>query len=43
MYCETYEEAKCLEQKVQEEVDLTDCISYFDGCNTCMVSGGVIE
>ena len=26
-----------------QEVDLTDCISYFDGCNTCMVSGGVIE
>jgi len=23
-------------------IDLTDCTSYFDGCNTCMVSGGVI-
>lgn len=23
-------------------VDLTNCLSYFDGCNTCMVSGGVI-
>jgi putative hemolysin len=22
--------------------DLTNCTSYFDGCNTCMVSGGVI-
>ena len=33
-----------LEQELQElEIDLTDCISYFDGCNTCMVSGGVIE
>jgi hypothetical protein len=20
-----------------QEVDLTDCSSYFDGCNTCMV------
>jgi len=26
----------------QTGVDLTNCLSYFDGCNTCMVSGGVI-
>ena len=25
-----------------ETMDLTDCLSYFDGCNTCSVSGGVI-
>jgi len=25
-----------------EEVDLTHCLSYFDGCNTCMVSGWII-
>ncbi len=23
--------------EISQEVDLTDCISYFDGCNTCMV------
>ena len=23
-------------------IDLTNCVSYFDGCNTCMVSGWVI-
>jgi hypothetical protein len=23
-------------------IDLSNCISYFDGCNTCMVSGGVV-
>lgn len=25
-----------------EEIDLTDCISYFDGCNTCMITNGQI-
>ena len=25
-----------------ETMDLTNCLSYFDGCNTCMVSGGII-
>ena len=25
-----------------QAVDLTDCVSYFDGCNTCMVEDGVI-
>ena len=25
-----------------EIMDLTNCLSYFDGCNTCMVSGGII-
>jgi hypothetical protein len=28
--------------EISQEVDLTDCISYFDGCNTCMVEDGVI-
>ncbi len=25
-----------------EKIDLTHCISYFDGCNTCMVENGII-
>ncbi len=25
------------------EVDLTNCISYYNGCNVCMVSGGVVN
>lgn len=25
-----------------KEIDLKDCVSYFDGCNTCTVSGGTI-
>lgn len=26
----------------QKAID-PNCISYFDGCNTCMVSGGIID
>lgn len=26
----------------QKAID-PNCTSYFDGCNTCMVSGGIIE
>jgi len=45
MFCEKYEEPKCLEyienQKDQkDEIDLTNCVSYFDGCNTCDVEDG---
>lgn len=28
--------------EITQEIDLTDCISYFDGCNTCMVADGEI-
>lgn len=48
MYCDTPTgEPKCLEYKnidaeIEPTIDLTDCISYFDGCNTCMVEDGVI-
>ena len=31
-----------IDMTVNTGVDLTNCINYFDGCNTCMVSGGVI-
>ncbi len=30
---------QCLEYK-RTGMDLSDCISYFDGCNTCTVKDG---
>jgi len=48
MFCEKYEEPKCLEyiedqEDQQDEVDLEKCVSYFDGCNTCVVVSGEIS
>jgi len=35
MYCEKYQEPKCLQY--QEPIIPKDCISWYDGCNTCQV------
>lgn len=39
MYCETMAEPQCLEYK-RTGMDLTNCVSYFDGCNNCSVKDG---
>lgn len=39
MYCETTTEPQCLEYK-RTGMNLTNCTSYFDGCNTCSVKDG---
>ncbi|HRX64152.1 MAG TPA: hypothetical protein P5060_03555 [Candidatus Absconditabacterales bacterium] len=31
------------EEEKDTTIDLTDCVSYFDGCNTCMVVSGEIS
>lgn len=41
MYCETPTAPKCLEY-ANTGIDLTNCTSYFDGCNNCMVESGVV-
>ncbi len=38
MACKDYQETRCLEH----EVDLDLCVSYYDGCNNCMVEDGKI-
>lgn len=40
MYCETYQEPKCLQY--QEPTIPKDCISWYDGCNECKVKNGEI-
>ncbi len=45
MYCETPTQPKCLEYvttgtAVSWSIDLTNCVSYFDGCNNCSVKDG---
>ena len=42
MYCEIVEEPKCLEY-ITTGVDLTHCLSYYDGCNTCSVVDGRVS
>lgn len=39
MMCETQAQPQCLEQ-VYTGIDLTNCVSYFDGCNNCSVENG---
>ena len=39
MYCDTPTEPQCLEYK-RTGMDLTNCVSYFDGCNNCSVKDG---
>jgi len=44
MYCEQPTQAKCLEYistgTTNTEIDLSNCVSYFDGCNNCTVKDG---
>jgi len=46
MYCETPSEPKCNKYKdevaTSTSVDLTNCESYFDGCNNCFVENGKV-
>lgn len=39
MFCETPAEPQCLEY-IWTGMDLSGCISYFDGCNNCSVENG---
>jgi hypothetical protein len=39
MFCETPAEPQCL-QYAYTGIDLTNCVSYFDGCNNCTVENG---
>ena len=41
MFCEENEKPHCIKKKewtVEEKTDLTQCMSYFDWCNTCTVN-----